>query len=325
MASAVRSWRTSRPRSYSRTISGASCSPCCIGRSESARRTTSSPSWRATVTSGVAVSKASSIRARTAGRAVGGEPAVVTEQVEGERRRDGLPDRGVGLGVERAPSRRTRRRPAVRPAKVVAQIVWAWPTRVATTWGARTTQLRDSARLSRIGAIRPRPRLLAGGAGRRTSAGRPPPAARRASRAGRPAPPGRSARPSVGGTSESSIRTRRPRRRSASGSAVGARSRGRGRTPRGRRGCRCRQPGPGRARGRPAPRRTPPAVPWSATSPVTTRTSGRGSSASRCASDRFGPGPRVGRAAEWVSLTCAMNVVIRAPGRSGRASAARPA
>jgi hypothetical protein len=59
-ASAVRSWRTSPASRSTRSISGASCSPCFIRCSERASATTDSPSCRATVTYGVAVSKASS-------------------------------------------------------------------------------------------------------------------------------------------------------------------------------------------------------------------------------------------------------------------------
>src|SRR6476469_2158359 len=50
--------------SRQRAMRGARCSPCFIGCSEVCSTTTRSPSWIATVTSGVAVSKARSTASR---------------------------------------------------------------------------------------------------------------------------------------------------------------------------------------------------------------------------------------------------------------------
>src|SRR5690349_8903360 len=70
-ATAVRSCRTTPASSMQRAMSGARCSPCFIGCSEECSTTTRSPSWRATETSGVAVSKARS----TASRLLSDDPA----------------------------------------------------------------------------------------------------------------------------------------------------------------------------------------------------------------------------------------------------------
>ncbi len=59
-ATAVRSRAVTPARARTSAIPGASISPCRIASSDSKVATTASPSWSATVTCGVAVSKASS-------------------------------------------------------------------------------------------------------------------------------------------------------------------------------------------------------------------------------------------------------------------------
>ena len=171
-------------------MSGASCSPCFIGRSERSSTTTSSPSCSATVTSGVAVSKASSISQAPPGNGRARQcvvsATVVVEQVEGERGRPGLPDHGVGLVVQRD----RRRAAAADQQRPAGERRRAGGVRVAHERGDRRagassrTCSSDSGCLSRIGAIRPTP-MSPGGWCRETNAGRSSlPAGRRARRAG---------------------------------------------------------------------------------------------------------------------------------------------
>src|SRR6476659_6210136 len=89
------------------SMSGASCSPCFIGRSALSSATTSSPSCRATQTYGVAVSKASSTGR---GYCVAGPPpslgrdhlVLLGERLERQHRQggvDGREPRQLGAGV----------------------------------------------------------------------------------------------------------------------------------------------------------------------------------------------------------------------------------
>ena len=141
-------------------MSGASCSPCFIGRSETSSRTTSSPSCSATVTSGVAVSKASSTRATSS--------AVVRRPSSPRRCRAN--DAGARSQMRGSGSCSTGTTEAVAPptstgtpAYVVAHAVWQWPTSSATTWSWRsTTAPSSSGSRSRMSTIRGWPRSTGG-------------------------------------------------------------------------------------------------------------------------------------------------------------------
>ena len=328
---AVRSWRT-RPVSRSaRSISGASCSPCCSGRSE----TSSSDDVLAVVErhgdqrgGGVEGEQHQASQERTP---VGGEPTVVVEQVEGQRRRAGLPDDGIRLAVQRhrrGGAAADQQRPAGEGGR-------AGGVGVADQGGDDVRVLPDH-ELERLRVLQqdrrhqPEPdvgrrvvqaheRGLVVGRELPVEPGqRRPGRARRGRCAGRPGP-GPASRASATGSR---------RRRGPGGS--GRRPRGRAdpwRTPRGRRGCRCRPVcGPGQ-RVEDAPR---------------LGVLLRGAVVGNVAGDEEHVGARVereqvgedrlarGRGAsggppKWVSLTCAMRVLIRAPGRTVRASAGRPA
>ena len=182
---------------------------------------------------------------------------------------------------------------------------------------------------SRIGAIRPRP-MSAGGWCRETNEGLSSEASCSSSQASwsRESSPWSIRLPSRAGTASPASGSGSPRPRAA-GRAGRGRSpcrAGRGRTPRGRRGCRCR-PASGRARRRGRSRASAYSSgrPWSAMSPETRSTSGRGSSASRCATTASARAPASGGPPKCVSLTCAMRLVIRAPGTRTHASADRRA
>ena len=214
---------------------------------------------------------------------VRGEPAVVVQQVERERRRPGLPDHRVGLGVQRHGRGQPPPISSGRPANVVAQACGrgrpAWPPRA----GARHDRRQPLGVASRIGAISPRP-MSTGGWCRQTNVGRSSRrAARPASRAGRRrARRGRSAGPSGADTSESSIRNRTPRPRAP----VQPLRRAPASSPSANASRTSWLPVPtswGRARrpGRLAPRRTPRVGRGRRRRRSTRSTSGRGSSASR--------------------------------------------
>ena len=217
-----------------------------------------------------------------------------------------------------------------RPANVVAQAVCAWPTRVAITCGCfMITSSRGSGSLSRIGAIRPRP-MSAGGWCRETNAGLSSEPSCSSSQASwsRESSPWSIRLPSRAGTSESSIRIRKSSASSTWTSGPGTISTSS--MPRANASRTSWLPvptslGPGQASRTARASAYSSGSPWSAMSPETRSTSGRGSSASRCATTASARARASGGPPKWVSLTWAMSVIIRAPGRRTRASAGRRA
>ena len=230
-----------------------------------------------------------------------GEPAVVVEEVEGDRRRPGLPDPRERLGVQRhrrGDAAADQQRPPGERRRALGVRVADQGRRRGAGACSSTAASRSGSR-SRIGSIRLTP-ISTGGWCRQTNAGavvlgellvQPGQRRRRSARRGRSAPPaaptpasrasgtGRPAGPSTWSSRPSASRSSSPSGERVADVVVA--------------GADQQRPGPA-VQDRPR-RGVLLGEPWSAMSPVTRSTSGRGSSARRWSSDPVARGARASR------------------------------